>query len=99
MCYFSIGRGLDIFRILVSDDTCLLLGNYRGILHRRGAQHTFKAKRGTNHLTFALSRQLRLGLINGPNEGLAIVASLSILTALVGPEFWKLDVFGIGINW
>jgi hypothetical protein len=43
--------------------------------------------------------QLRLGTINGPNEGLAIVASLNILTAIVGPEFWKLDVFNIGIPW
>ena len=43
--------------------------------------------------------QLRLGLINGPNEGLAIVALLNVLTAIVGPEFWRRDVFGIGINW
>jgi hypothetical protein len=40
-----------------------------------------------------------LGLINGPNEGLAIVSALNILTALIGPEFWKLDVFGIGVAW
>jgi hypothetical protein len=38
-------------------------------------------------------------MINGPNEGLAIVASLNILTAIFGPEFWKLDVFGIGVTW
>jgi hypothetical protein len=42
--------------------------------------------------------QLRLAAINGPNEGLAIVASLNIITAIFGPAIWKADPFNIGIS-
>lgn len=32
---------------------------------------------------------LALPIVNGPNEGLAIMYSIYIFTAIIGPGFWK----------
>mmetsp|Transcript_48375 Transcript_48375/g.151669 ORF Transcript_48375/g.151669 Transcript_48375/m.151669 type:complete len:437 (+) Transcript_48375:76-1386(+) len=45
--------------------------------------------------------ELRLAIINGPNEGLAIAAGVNFITAAIGASFWtqQSPIFGITWNW
>jgi hypothetical protein len=43
--------------------------------------------------------EMRLGIINGPNEGLLIAVVCNLITAAIGPGFWNTASPVFGLNW